>query len=98
MIKTYIARTRESVWRRIGDETIVMLAPESRLFTLNETATMLWDAADGATPLEEIVERTLCAACEIDFPIAYSDALSVVERLAEKGALLVSDSPFTNAA
>ena len=98
MSKTYIARSRDSVWRTIGEETIVMLAPESCLFTLNQTATMLWDAADGATPLEEIVQRTLCAECEVDFPSAYADARSVVGRLAEKGVLLVSGEPLTSPA
>ena len=50
--KLYVARSTAIAARSLGDETMVMSAADSTLFTLNEVATMIWQAADGATPLE----------------------------------------------
>ena len=60
-----------------------MSARDSSLFELNETAAILWDAADGATPLEEIVERDICAAYEVDAATALRDARELALQLAE---------------
>ena len=43
--------------RVLGNETMVMSATDSTLFTLDEVATVIWESADGVTPLEEIVKK-----------------------------------------
>ena len=43
---------------------MVMSAADSTLFTLDEIASVIWDAADGATPLDEIVATKLTAATD----------------------------------
>jgi hypothetical protein len=64
------------------------------LFSLNETATAIWQAADGATPLAEIVQRSVCARFEVDAATALRDAEELVEGLAKHGILKVSDLPI----
>jgi hypothetical protein len=60
--KHYLARSPAIAARVLGDETMVMSAISSTLFTLDEVATVIWGSADGVTPLEEIVtNRTLRA-------------------------------------
>ncbi len=90
----YILRAENVAARRIGGELMIMSARDSSLFELNETAAILWDAADGATPLEEIVERDICAAYEVDGATALRDARELALQLAQRGILLVSAEPF----
>ena len=94
MSDKYIARSTEIAARLLGGEMMIMSAVDSTLFTLNETATAIWNAADGVTPLREIVEQRVCQEFEISPEAAYQDALSLVEELAQRGILLISDQPL----
>lgn len=90
----YIARVPDAAARTIGGELMVMSGRDSSLFSLNPTAALLWEAADGATPLAQIVERRICAEFDVAPDVALRDAEEVVEALAGHGILLVSDSPI----
>ena len=90
----YVARSRKIAARLIGDEMMIMSGSDSTLFTLNPTATLLWQAADGVTPLEDIVERHICATFDIDPDTALQDAEAMVADLASHGVLAVSETPF----
>jgi hypothetical protein len=92
--KQYIARSSEIAARRLGDEMMIMSANDSTLFTLNPVATAIWEAADGATSLGEIVECRICTAFQVEPAVALRDAVSLAERLAIHGILLLSDAPF----
>jgi phosphohistidine swiveling domain-containing protein len=90
----YIARSTEIAARMLGGEMIVMSAADSSLFTLNEQATAIWEAADGVTPLRAIVDRAVCQVFDVDPEAAYHDAETFVTALASHGVLLLSDSPI----
>ena len=92
--KCYVARSSEIAARRLGDEMMIMSARDSTLFTLNTVATAIWEAADGSTALDEIVERRICTAFEVEPSVALRDAEALAEELAGHGILLVSDKPF----
>jgi len=53
MNSVFVARSSDIACRKLADETIVMSVRDSTLFTLNESATVIWEAADGKTPLDE---------------------------------------------
>jgi hypothetical protein len=89
----YIARSKEIAARRLGDEMIIMSARDSTLFTLNEVGAVIWEAADGETPLEQIVERKVCTEFEVEPDDALRDAESFVRELAEHGILILADAP-----
>lgn len=91
----YILRTDNVAARRIGDELMIMSARDSALFSLNETAAILWNAADGATPLADIVARDICPHFDIDPDTALRDARELAEDLAARGILQLSPQPFT---
>ena len=97
MSPVYIARVKEVAARSIGGEMMIMFARDSTLFDLNETATAIWQAADGVTPLAEIVQRSLCAQFEVDPATALRDAEELVEGLAKHGILKLSDQPIVEA-
>jgi len=44
MSSLYIARSKESAARRLGDEMIIMSARDSTLFTLNDVGAVIWEA------------------------------------------------------
>ena len=93
--KIYIARSPRIAARMLGEEMLVMSGQGSTLFTLNPTATVLWQAADGATPLEEIVERRICAEFEVQPEEALRDAEALAEDLAKHGILLIAEEPIS---
>jgi len=90
----YIARSPRIAARMLGEEMLVMSGHDSTLFTLNPTATILWQAADGATPLEEIVERRICPRFEVNREEAIHDAEQLAEDLAKHGILSLSEQPI----
>jgi len=92
--KLYVARSTRIAARRLGDEMLVMSAQGSTLFTLNPTATILWQAADGRTPLDEIVEKRICTEFDVAREDAVRDAEELAADLAKHGILLVSESPI----
>jgi len=94
MAETYIARSPAVAARILGGEMMVMSAADSTFFTLNEVATAIWQAADGRTPLSQIVAAHVCSEFDVDPEVAAEDAHFFVGELSQHGILLVSDKPF----
>jgi len=90
----YVARAPRVAARMIGGEMMIMSGSDSSLYSLNETASLLWQAADGVTPLAQIVERHICADYAVDAATALRDAQELAEDLARRGILLLSDAPL----
>jgi len=95
MMAKYIAHSRAIAARKLGDEMVIMSAADSTLFTLNPVATAIWQAADGRTPLSEIVLAAVCAEFDVSPEVAYADAETLIHELASHGILLVSEQPIT---
>jgi hypothetical protein len=93
-VTRYIARSPDVAARTIGDELMIMSGRDSSLFSLNETAAALWDAADGATSLESIVDNEICERFDVSREEALADAEALAEELARHGILEISDSPI----
>ena len=74
MSEIYISRSTAVAARELGGEMMIMSATDSTLFSLNETATIIWNAADGQTPLAEIVECKICQEFNVQPEEAYRDA------------------------
>lgn len=80
--------------RLVGDEMMVMSTADSTFFTLSEVATVIWQAADGRTPLSEIVGSKICPEFDVAPEEALRDAEHFVGDLAQHGILLVSTNPI----
>jgi len=74
---------------------MIMSAVDSTFFTLNEVGTVIWQAADGQTPLSEIVATRICTEFEVSPEEAGRDAEQFVTELARHGILRLSDQPIT---
>lgn len=94
MNPTYIARSCAIASRVLAGETMVMSVLDSTFFTLNEVASAIWLAADGVTPLDEIVARDVCDEFDVPVEEALADAREFVRELSAHGILQVSDQPI----
>jgi hypothetical protein len=90
----YIARSSAIAARALAGEMMVMNSADSTFFTLNEVATAIFQAADGRTPLREIVRDKICGQFEVDPDEARADAEQFVAELSGHGLLIVSNQPL----
>ena len=94
MSSLYVARNPRVAARSLDGEMMIMSGRDSTLFTLNKTATILWQAADGATPLEQIVQQKICREFEVEPGEAMRDAETLARDLASHGILQISEEPI----
>ena len=92
----YIARSSAIAARALAGEMMVMNSADSTFFTLNEVATTIFQAADGRTPLRDIVRDRICEQFDVDPEQAQMDAEQFVAELSSHGILLVSNEPLSN--
>jgi len=94
MSERYIARSRAVAARVLDGEVMIMSATDSTLFSLSDVATIIWQEADGRTPLSSIVKNRICPEFDVAQDDAYRDAEAFTERLASHGILRISDRPI----
>jgi len=94
MSKLFVARNPRVAARCLDGEMMIMSGRDSTLFTLNRTATILWQAADGATPLDEIVQDRICPQFDVEPAEALRDAESLARELASHEILEISEEPI----
>ena len=91
MSERFIARGARLAARKVAGEMVILNADDSSLYVLNELGTALWDAADGRTPLETIVNDVICREYDVDSETALRDVIDFVNALAAHGVLRISD-------
>ena len=94
MSNLYFARNPRVAARILEGEMMIMSGRDSTLFTLNKTATILWQFADGATSLEHIVEHRICSRFDVKPAEALQDAETLARELASREILQVSEEPM----
>jgi hypothetical protein len=94
MAEKYIARSSAIAARMLDGEMMVMSTTDSTFFTLNDVASVIWQAADGRTPLSEIVANRICQEFDVDQERAQRGADHFVDELSRHGILLVSEHPL----
>jgi len=94
MSSLYFARSREIAARSLDGEMMIMSTRDSTLFNLNELGTIIWQSADGLTPLEEVVAQKVCVQFEVEQAEALADAEAFVRELSDHGILKLSDQPI----
>ena len=94
MSDLFIARETRLAARKVAGEMVILSADDSSLYVLNELGALLWEAADGRTPLREIVDSVVCAEFEVDGATGLQDAEAFLRELAGYGVLRVSSTPI----
>lgn len=96
MSEKYVSKSDAIAARMLGGEMMIMSAADSTFFTLDPVATLIWQAADGQTPLSQIAGK-ICQEYEVEQQQAERDAEEFVNELSKHGILLISDSPVIKA-
>jgi hypothetical protein len=86
-------KAKELVTREIAGETIIVpirnqAADLESVYTLNETATFVWQKLDGAVTVNQVAEL-LCYEYDVPPEVARADALDLVTTLRAEGLLRV---------
>ena len=89
----YPARSSHIAARMLAGEMMIMSSRDATLFNLDDVGSVIWEAADGHTPLEEIVVSHVCAQFDVAPEVALPDAESFVRELAAHGIMELSDRP-----
>ncbi len=97
MSKLFLARNPRVAARSLDGEMMIMSARDSTLFTLNKTATIIWQSADGTTSLDQIVQNRICPEFEVDPGEALQDAETLARELASHDILQISEEPIPQA-
>jgi glycine/D-amino acid oxidase-like deaminating enzyme len=98
MSDVYVSRGERLAARRVAGEMVILSADDSSLYVLNELGTLLWEAADGATRLDDIVDRVVCGEFDVDRETGLRDARDFLQQLADHGILQLSNTPIETAA
>ena len=90
MSDLFISHAPKLAARKVAGEMVILNAEDSSLYVLNGLATLIWEAADGRTPLEAIVER-ICREYDVDAVTARRDVDAFVADLVQHGVLHTTD-------
>lgn len=90
---TYLARSKQVAARMLGGEMMIMSPRDTTLFNLNDVGSLIWQSADGQTPLDDIVAR-LCTEFDVAPEVARQDAETFIHEMSEHGIMQVSDQPI----
>jgi hypothetical protein len=90
----YVLRNSRTAWRVYDGEAVILLADDSTLNTLNPVGTLIWESADGATPVSALVRR-ICAEFDVDAARAEQDVSVFVDKLHQRGLLEISVTPHS---
>jgi hypothetical protein len=94
MTEKYITRSTRVASRILDGEMVIMSAIDSTLFNLNAVATLIWQAADGHTPLSQIVRERVCSEFNVSPEVAQRDAECFVKELEAHAILEVRERPI----
>ena len=81
----------EVVVRRVGREALLVpvrnrVGDLDSIFTLNETAIVVWEAIDGRTPLDAVIGR-VCRDYDVEPGRAAADVEEIIRSLVDAGLL-----------
>ena len=90
MLDRYLTQNPQTAWRIYDGEAVIIC--DSTLNTLNAVGTLIWEAADGKTPVSAIVAR-ISEEFDVEPEEAERDSAVFIEKLCQRGLLMVSETP-----
>ncbi len=86
MISNNISQAEDVIWRRVGDDIVIVKDDGLSLHVLNKTAALIWDTCDGQCGIDEITTH-LCQRFEVSHEEAREDVQETVKKLTKLGVL-----------
>jgi hypothetical protein len=75
------------VWRRVGDEAVLVNLKTNRIYSLNHTGARFWELISGGHN-REAAEATLIEEFDVEEGELRNEVAAVLEQLAKEGLIL----------
>lgn len=85
-MENHIAKAEDIVWRRIGDEIVVIKDDGLSIHVLNKTAAFVWEIFNGDCEPDEIA-TSLCERFDVSSEEASADITDIIQKLKQLGLL-----------
>ncbi len=79
-----LTRNENIIWRKIGDEIVLLKNDGLAVHVLNKTAAHIWEKCDGKSDIDTIA-ASLCDRFEVTADEARGDILDTVQKLEGMG-------------
>jgi len=89
-------RNPHLAWRKIDGDTVIISPEDSHVHELNETASLIWQHADGKHSVDDIA-KIVSAGYEVALDAARKDVNELIEILSSKGLLAAPKSQEVSA-
>src|SRR5207244_6767909 len=91
MPEAYLTQSRRTAWRVYDGEAAVLCPDDSTLNSLNAVGPLIWEPADGKTPVGGIVAR-ICEEFAVDPERAGRTTMAFIGTLRDGGLLTASET------
>jgi hypothetical protein len=75
-----VIQVENIIWRRIGDDVVVIKDDGLSTHVLNKTAALIWEKCDGRHGVAEIVAE-ICERFDVSVEEAITDVTEIIEQL-----------------
>lgn len=82
----HIAQTKDVIWRRIGDDIVIIKDGGLSTHVLNKTAAFIWEMCDGKSGVDEIASK-ICERFEVAYEEAHADVDDLITTLTKANFL-----------
>ena len=79
-----IKQNEDTAYRVLDGEAVIVDLDSSELYSLNPTATVIWEACEEETTLGEVVDR-IVEEFEVEREVAKEDCLEFLEKFSNEG-------------
>jgi hypothetical protein len=79
-------QAEDIIWRRIGDDVVVIKDDGLATHVLNKTAAIIWELCDGKRSIDEIA-AVLCERFDVSPEEARADTKETIENLTKVGII-----------
>lgn len=86
MIANRVVQAKDIIWRRIGDDIVVLKDDGLSAHVLNKTAAVIWEMCEGEHGTDEIAMQ-LCERFDVSFEEALTDVRDIIEKLTQVGIM-----------
>lgn len=93
LMDTYPVPHPDSAGRVLDGEAVVVTPSDSKMHTLNEVGTWLWERCDGTRSVADLIDE-LIDEFDVDEDTAKADVTGFVRALVDRGVLEARDEPL----
>jgi len=86
VIENRIVQAEDIIWRRIGDDVVIIKDDGQATHVLNKTAAYIWELCDGKSGIDDIA-ASLCERYDVSPEEARADTRATIENLTKAGII-----------